>query len=61
MVKMAYWTNGLGEEMSSRVYAEWGCYDGYFYVVYDWRETRACGFIVMAQEDFSLMRMENPR
>jgi len=62
MVKVAYWMNGLGEEMSSRVHAEFNDGDRHFIVVHDWREgTRGHGFIVLDRADGVLVRMETPR
>ena len=61
-VSVAYWTNGLGEEMSSRVHAYWQHGDGEFIVVHDWREgTRGHGFIVLEMHKVDTLRLETPR
>lgn len=64
-IKVAYWTNSLGEEMSSRVHAEFTAYgDRHFIVVHDWREgTRGHGMVVLEREarDDLVVRMETPR
>ena len=59
--KIAYWVNGLGEEMSSAVHAEFTHGDEDFAVVHDWREgTRGHGFVVLPAKE-CLIRMETPR
>lgn len=62
-VKVAYWSNGLGEEMSSRVHAEFEAYgDRHFIVVHDWREgSRGHGMIVLERNESVTVRMESPR
>lgn len=63
-IKVAYWWNSLGEEMSSRVHAEFSHGDRHFIVVHDWREgTKGHGFIVLERTsvDDVMVRMETPR
>lgn len=62
-VKVAYWENCYGEEMSSRVHSEFSQGDSHFVVVHDWREgMRGHGFIVLDREaDMVHVRMETPR
>jgi hypothetical protein len=62
-VKVAYWINELGEDVSSRVLAEFSHGETHFLVVHDWREgMRGQGFIVLdwAARDV-LVRMETPK
>lgn len=62
MFKIAYWTNGYGEDMSSRVHAEYSHGDSHFIVVHNWREgTRGHGFIVLERDEDVIVRMETPR
>lgn len=61
MNKVAYWINGLGEEMSSRVHARFTHGEHSFVVVHDWREgTRGHGFIVMDETDLIALRTAVP-
>lgn len=63
-IKVAYWRNGFGEEMSSRVHTEFSHGDAAFVVVHDWREgTQGHGFIVLerGRHDTLEVRMETPR
>lgn len=61
-IPIAYWTNGFGEEMSSRVHAEFTHGGDRFLVVHDWREgSRGHGFIVLELTDAVTFRMETPR
>lgn len=62
-IKVAYWINEPGEEMSSRVHAEFSHGDKHFIIVHDWREeTRGHGFIVLDRETEGVsVRMETPR
>lgn len=59
---VAYWTNGLGEEMSSRVYSEFHNpevgNDGRHVVVWDWRSRT---FLVLHETDCIAIRNETPR
>ena len=62
--KIAYWINGLGEEMSSRVHSTFQDNSGESYiVVHDWREgTRGHGFVVHAVSRWDvIVREETPR
>jgi hypothetical protein len=61
-IKVAYWTNGLGEEMSSRVHAEFTQGQTAYIVLHDWREgSRGHGFIVKPLVEVDLIREETPR
>lgn len=61
-IPVAYWTNDLGEEMSSRVHAFWKHGDSEFIAVHDWREgTRGHGFIVLEMNKVNALRLETPR
>lgn len=62
MIEVAYWTNGLGEEMSSRVHARFEHGEAAFLVVHDWREgMRGHGFIVLEHTEAVIVRKESPR
>ena len=62
MQTIAYWTNGFGEEMTSRVYAEFEHGVSRFIVVHDWREgTRGHGFVVLEVTPEIIVRKEMPR
>ena len=62
LLPIAYWTNGLGEEMSSRVHAYWRHGETEFVAVHDWREgTRGHGFIVLERDKLDRLRLETPR
>lgn len=61
-ITVAYWINGLGEEMSSRVHAEYSHGGRGYVVVHDWREgTRGHGFIVLERNAALVIRKETPR
>jgi hypothetical protein len=61
-IKVAYWVNNYGEEMASRVHAEFSHGDSHFVVVHDWREgTRGHGFIILERDDMITVRLEMPR
>lgn len=59
---IAYWMNGLGEEMSSRVHAYFKHGETEFVVVHDWREgTLGHGFIILETGKLDSLRLESPR
>lgn len=61
--RVAYWTNKLGEDMSSTVHAEFTHGDSEFVVVHDWRAgAHEHGFVVLEITGKDVMvRTETPR
>lgn len=57
-VKVAYWMNGLGEECSSKVFAEFYDEGEHWHVVRNWRSRE---FEVISADDMITVRMESPR
>lgn len=58
MVEVAYWENGFGEELSSRVRARFNADDGKPYVVV-YEGYRLREFIILAESDCIVIRKES--
>ena len=64
-VLVAYWRNMLGEECSSRVYAEFEANDQFYVVVRNWRKSAPFdndgGMDIMPRLACDVVRYETPR